>query len=161
MFPVGIPYNVQTKDLQGNLVMNDQWLIAGSTFGVGGNSVSIYPAPATSPILGSIVVGFVLGNGSTGTNVGPMLLASRAGYLARCVVVVKASDGAIPLTFNINKNGGSIFTTQPTIAAGVAQGSVFTFTSLTASPYGVLQNDIFTIDISSGSPAWQFTAQME
>jgi hypothetical protein len=160
LFPVGIPYNVQTKDLQGNLIFNDQWMISGTTFDVGG-SVSIFPPPVTSPVLGTIIVGFVIGSGVTGTNVGPMLLASRTGYLARCVVVVKASDSSTPLTFRINKNGSSVFTTLPTIAAGVTQGSVFTFTALTASPYGALQNDVFTIDITSGSPAWQFTAQME
>src|SRR5215472_9462259 len=41
-----------------------------------------------------VTIGFVINNGSTGTNVGPMLAAAHAGTVSKCVVVVKASDGA-------------------------------------------------------------------
>lgn len=109
----------------------------------------------------SLVIGFVMASGATGTNVGPMLAAPRAGSLTKCVITVKASDSSTALTFKIKQNGTDIFSTDPTIAAGTASGTVTTSTSLTISPLTVAANDVFSIDISSGSSSWQFTAQLE
>jgi hypothetical protein len=109
-------------------------------------------APAASVPL---VIGFVIGNGATGTNVGPMLAAPHAGTLSKCVVTTKASDGATALTFAIRQNGTSI--TSPTVAAGTASGTVSTV-ALSAT---VAASDVFSIDITSGTATWQFTAQLE
>lgn len=107
------------------------------------------------------VVGFIILSGSTGTNVGPYIPASRSGSFTKCFVVVKTSDGSTGLTFKVNQNGTDIFTTNPTISAGTSAGSTFTFTALTSSPLSVTQNDLFTIDITSGTTSWAFTVTME
>ena len=108
-----------------------------------------------------IVIGFIIGNGTPGTNVGPDLLSPRASSLSKCVVVVKNSDATIGLTINVKKNGTTVFSSNPTVAAGSGSGTVFTFTSLTTVPTAVAANDVFTIDVLTGTSNWQFTAQME
>jgi hypothetical protein len=107
------------------------------------------------------VVGFVMNDGSTGTNKGPMLAASHDATVGRCRVVTKASDSGTALTFTIRQNGTPVFTSAPTIAAGTAPGTVSLFTALTVAPLPVATSDIFTIDITSGGSAWQFSAQLE
>lgn len=113
--------------------------------------------PATTPL----VIGFVINSGATGTNVGPMLAAARAGSFTKCVVTTKASDGSTALTFTIKQNGTSVFSTNPTVSAGTGAGTVFTFTTLTSSPLPIVASDVFSIDITSGTANWQFTAQLE
>lgn len=110
---------------------------------------------------GSLVIGFVINNGVTGTNVGPMLAAPGAGSFSKCVFVTKTSDASTALTFRINKNGTSVFSANPTVAAGTAAGVVTTFTTLTSLPFTVAAGDVFSIDIVSGSGSWVFTAQLE
>lgn len=48
MLPTGLPYNVRIVDAQGNQVMTDQWLIAGSTFNIG-TAVTTSPSPYANP----------------------------------------------------------------------------------------------------------------
>ena len=109
---------------------------------------------------GTMVVGFEINTGTVGTNVGPMLIAPRSGNLSKCVVVTKAADGSTGLAFTIKKNGTSVFTSNPTVAAGTASGTLSTFTNLTSVPLAVAVNDVFSIDITGGTSTWQFTAQM-
>jgi hypothetical protein len=90
-----------------------------------------------------------------------MLPATRVAGFTKCVVTVKFSDTVTGLSFRIKQNGTNVFTTNPTVAAGSASGSVFTFTALTSSPLTVAANDLFTIDILTGTANWQFTAVME
>lgn len=120
--------------------------------GVGGITIA-----ASAPI----VIGFVIGNGNIGTNVGPMLAAVRSGSVTKCVVTTKNSDSTIPLTFLIKKNGTNVFSANPTVAAGTGSGVVNTTGTLTTNPLAVLANDVFSIDITSGTNNWQFTAQLE
>lgn len=108
-----------------------------------------------------MVIGFVIATGATGTNVGPELLAFRPGFVTKCKIVVKASDASTDLTIVIKQNGTSVFTSNPTVTHGSSAGSVFTFTALTSSPLAVNADDVFTIDITSGTSSWQFTAQLE
>jgi len=103
----------------------------------------------------ALVIGFVIGNGTPGTNVGPMLAAPHSGSLSKCVVVTKAADATTALTFRINKNGTSV--TNPTVAAATSSGTVSNFTLSST----VSASDVFSIDISSGTSTWQFTAQLE
>ncbi|HLI33404.1 MAG TPA: hypothetical protein VKW70_00045 [Terriglobia bacterium] len=110
---------------------------------------------------GTLTIGFVINSGAQGTNVGPMLAAPHAGTLSKCVVVIKASDASTALTFKIKQNGTDIFSTDPTVAAGTPIGTVNTFSALISSPLSVAQGDVFTIDITTGSAAWAFTAQLE
>lgn len=109
----------------------------------------------------ALVIGFVVNNGAVGTNVGPELLAPRAGSVTKCVIVVKSSDGTTGLTFRIKKNGTDVFSSDPSVAAGTSAGTVSSTTSLTSNPLSVAANDVFTIDITSGSPNWAFSAQLE
>jgi hypothetical protein len=106
------------------------------------------------------IIGFVINTGATGTNVGPMLPAPFDGTADVVVLVVKASDGSTPLVFDIKQNGTVIFS-SPSIAAGTASGTLMTFVSLSDEPLTITYNDIFTIDISSGSSSWMFTAVLE
>lgn len=108
-----------------------------------------------------IVIGFVINSGAAGTNVGPMLAAPAAGSITKCVVVTKASDGSTALAFLIKQNGTNIFTTNPSVSAGTGSGSVWTFIGLTSSPLVIAAGDVFSIDITSGTGSWQFTAQLE
>jgi hypothetical protein len=64
------------------------------------------------------------------------------------------------LTFKIKKNGTNVFSVDPTVAAGTAAGTVTTVTTLTTSPLPVAANDVFIMDITSGTSTWQFTAQL-
>lgn len=116
-----------------------------------------WAAPPSAPL----VMGFILNTGATGTNVGPELIASRAGSFTKCKIVTKASDGATPLTFKIKQNGVNIFSADPTVSAGTAGGTITTSTSLTSSPLSVAADDLFTIDVTSGSSSWQVTVQLE
>ncbi|WP_332772045.1 hypothetical protein [Phenylobacterium sp.] len=108
-----------------------------------------------------LVMGFFLGNGSVGTNVGPILIAARAGTFSKCKVVIKTSDASTGMTFRINQNGTNIFSSTPSIAPGTASGTVLTFTTLTSSPLSVAADDLFTIDVTSGTAFWQVTIQLE
>jgi hypothetical protein len=104
-----------------------------------------------------LVIGFVINSGATGTDVGPILSAPHSGTISTCKVTVKQSDGAINLTFNIQRNGADIFAVDPTVAAGTAPFSLLTFpVSVIAS-----QDDLFSINITSGSASWVFVAQLE
>jgi hypothetical protein len=117
-----------------------------------------WTAPPSSPI----TIGFGVTNGSVANATGPgRLTASRAGTISRCVVTVNASDGVTALTIRIKKNGIDIFTSDMTVAAGTAAGTVQISTSLTSTPLPVALHDVFTIDITSGATAWNFTAQLE
>lgn len=127
------------------------------------------------PTLGGAtpIVGFVMNTGATGTNVGPMLPAPFDGTANVVVVVIKASDPSVPLTFDIIQQtvaqqtatpvqpGISIFSAPLTIPANTASGTLLTFVSLDEDPLTVEYNDIFTINISSGSTSWMFTAVVE
>ena len=168
-------------DLETNGVNNGSQaklnLVAGSNItlvddGAGNVTLTATSAPSLIEVNGSpvgpaglaangLVIGFVIGNGATGTNVGPMLLAPHLGTLSACTVLVKASDGTTALAFDILRNGASIFSTSPTVAAGAASGNKYTFTGLASPPITVAQNDVFSINITSGSSAWIFTAQLD
>jgi hypothetical protein len=89
------------------------------------------------------------------------LIASRAGSFSKCKVVTKASDGATPLTFTIKQNGIAIFSSAPTIAATTSPGTISTFTGLTSNPLPFAADDLFTIDVTSGTSSWQATIQLE
>lgn len=107
-----------------------------------------------------VVVGFVINNGSVGSNVGAMLVAPYSGRVIQCVVITKASDGATALSFAIRQNGVNVFTANPVIAAGTATGTVSTF-SLSSSFLSVAAGNVFQIDILTGTASWEFTAQLE
>jgi len=109
---------------------------------------------------GGLVVGFVICNGSVGTDVGPLLAAPGDGEVEQCVVVVKASDVATGLEFLIRKNGISVFSANPTVAAGAAIGTLLTF-PLSTTTVAVDLHDVFSMDIVQGTAAWKFTAQLE
>jgi hypothetical protein len=107
------------------------------------------------------LVAFIVINGSIGTDVGPHLRVRQAGQVIKCKIDTKASDPSIDLTFKIKQNGVDVFSVDPTITHGTASGTLATSTSLTSVPLAVAADDLFTIDITSGSSAWQFTAQLE
>jgi hypothetical protein len=107
------------------------------------------------------VLGFILNTGATGSSVCPLVIAPGSGSVTKCKVVTKASDGTVDLTFRIKQNGTDIFSADPTVSHGTAAGTVSTFTALTSSPLPIAADDIFTIDITSGSSTWQATVQLE
>jgi hypothetical protein len=108
-----------------------------------------------------LTVGFIINSGAAGTNVGPMLAAPRAGTFSKCVIVTKASDGSTGLTIKIKQNGTDVFSADPTVAAGTASGTVSTSAALTSVPLPVAAGDVFSIDVATGTSAWNFTAQLE
>lgn len=108
-----------------------------------------------------LVIGFVINYGAVLNDAAAMLVAPRAGTVSKCVIVTKASHPSIQLKFRIKQNGTDVFTTDPTVAAGTASGTTSSSTSLTTVPLTVAAGDVFQIDILTGSPTWQFTAQLE
>jgi hypothetical protein len=110
-----------------------------------------------------LVLGFaiVAGAGGSGTDVTPMLVAPRAANIAKCKVVVKASDAATDFVFKIKQNGVDVFSTDPTVPHGTASGTVLTFTALTSAPLAVAADDVFSMDITTGSATWALTIQLE
>lgn len=115
----------------------------------------------TSADIPLLTIGFILNSGAIGTNVGPELIAPRAGSFTQCKVVTKTSDATTDLTFKIKQNGTDIFTSDPTVVHNTAAGTVNTFTAFTSSPLSVAANDLFTIDVTSGTASWQVTVQLE
>lgn len=142
-----------TRDTDGTLAANSDSKIATQ------KAVKTYvdAAVAGAPF----VLGFVLNTGATGTNVGPTLIAPRAGSFSKCKVVVKASDPSTDLTFTIKKNGTAIFSSSQTITHGASAGAITTITALTSVPLSVAADDLFTLDITSGTSTWQVTVQLE
>jgi hypothetical protein len=112
-------------------------------------------ASASIPVVGT----FDIGSGVTGTDVTPHGFAPRAGSFLVCKVSVKAADATVALTFTIKQNGVSIFSANPTLAGGTAPG-VYSVGTLTTTPLSFAQDDLFTLDITSGSSSWQLTVQL-
>lgn len=110
---------------------------------------------------GPMVIGFAVGGGAIGTAVGGRAIAPRAGSVSKCKVVINASDAAVDLTFTIKQNGVGVFTSNQTITHGASPGTLSTITSLTSTPLTVAADDLFTMEITSGSSSWAFTAQLE
>lgn len=143
--------------------LNGAWLFFdGTNWHSEGNAASL--ASVTSSVTAlqnQMVIGFIMNSGATGTNVGPTLIAPRAGKVTKCKIVVHAADPSTDLTIKIKKNGTDVFSADPTVTHGSAVGTIVTSTSLTSSPLSIAADDLFTIDVSSGTSAWQFTAQLE
>lgn len=151
------PSGKQNVKWQQGAPYGDTATVDGVTIAVTATDVSAY-----IPDVGSgTVIGFVINDGTAGTNVGPMLAAAHSGLITKCKVVTKASDGATALTFLIKKNGTNIFSANPTVAAGTASATVSTFTALTSTPIVVAADDVFSIDITGGGPAWKVSIQLE
>jgi hypothetical protein len=108
-----------------------------------------------------LVIGFIIADGTAGTNIGPELAAPRTGQVTKCKIVTKTSDGSTALTLKIKQNGTDVFSVDPTVTAGTSGGTVSTFTTLTSSPLPVTIDDVFKIDITSGTSSWVFSVQLE
>ena len=108
------------------------------------------------------IIGFVMNSGVTGTNVGPVLQAVRSGTATLLSVAVKAADASTDSTFDILQNGTSIFTTPPTIPAASAvtidPDTLYGFDDFVTTPVTITEYDVFTINITSGTADWEFTA---
>lgn len=109
----------------------------------------------------AIVFAIIAGGGSSGTNVTNMVASPRAANIAKCKVVVKASDASVDFVFKIKQNGTDVFSTDPTVPHGTAAGTVLTFTALTSTPLAVAADDVFSMDITTGSATWALTVQLE
>jgi hypothetical protein len=110
-----------------------------------------------------MVIGFMLAAATTGTAVTPpgRLVAPRSGLLRRCKVVVNTVDIGTVLTFRIKQNGTSVFTADNSVSTSTSVGAILTFTNLTSIPLPVAVDDVFTLDITSGSSVWSVTIQLE
>jgi hypothetical protein len=128
----------------------------------GGGNVVTDGGTGNITIAGPTAIGFVVSALANGTNIGPSVSAPHAGSLNRCTVVTNASDASTALTIDILKNGTSIFqSTKPNVAANTAGGTVSVFTNLTSTPLTVAQDDVFTINMTSGTTSWKYTAACE
>jgi len=124
-------------------------VLSGQGASVGGKTVNI-------PLVGT----FQVGSGTTGTNVTGIGRAPRSANLTECVVTVTKADASTPLTFTISKNGVSLFSAPVTVAAGTESGTEITAAGF-LGPVTVAKGDKFTLDITSGSTDWSFSAQLE
>jgi hypothetical protein len=140
--PSGDPYNVQIKDLNGNVLVTDQWLIQGSTFDVG-TAVSALDNPiATSTGSGG---GGTLGIGGGGTGA-----TTAAGALANL--------GGLPLTGGTLT--GALNGTSASFSGNVAMaGSLAVAGSVTAS--AMLSQIINGIPQADQFPGADFGAKLQ
>jgi len=107
-----------------------------------------------------ITVSFYINNGSAADPVAADF-APRAGSLTKCKVLVIASDAAVNLTFDIKKNGVSVFTAPPTVAMGTAALTLVNETASLTGTITVAADDIFKLSISSGSSSWIVSIKLE
>lgn len=114
--------------------------------------------PAVIP---DIVAGFVLVNGLTGTNVGPILIAPRTATIGQIVGTFKAADPSVAFRYDILINGTSITGGAGVVYnAGSTPGNVYV-TPL-STPVSITQNSTITINVTSGNANWtNFTIQAE
>lgn len=115
----------------------------------------------SSPASGGMMVGFTVNDGSVATRATNTYASRQAGQVIKCVIVVTASDPTTDLTFKILQNGADVFSADPTVTHGTAADTLVTSTSLTSVPLAVAADDKFYLQITSGSSAWKFTAQLE
>ena len=110
-----------------------------------------------------MVIGFMLAAATIGTAVTPpgRLVAPRSGSVRKCKVIVNTVDTGTVLTFRIKQNGTSVFTADNSVATSTTVGTILTFTNLTSTPLPVAADDVFTLDITSGSAVWAITIQLE
>jgi outer membrane protein assembly factor BamB len=113
-----------------------------------------------TPGSATVSVHFAIPNGTVGTGVALLDEAPRSGAVSKCVVIVTASDATVGLSFRIKKNGTDVFSTDPTVAAATASGTIITLTTLTSTPLPIAAGDVFSIDILTGSQSWQFTTKL-
>jgi hypothetical protein len=112
---------------------------------------------STAPITAS----FYVNSASTATGVA-VALSPRAGSFTKCKVLVKASDALTALQLRIKKNGVDIFSSDPTVTANTASGTVVSLTSsLSSNPTTVAQDDVLQLDILQGTSSWVFVVQLE
>jgi len=104
---------------------------------------------------------FYLSSGAVANPAAWALAPRSSNVITQCKVYVVSSDPSVALTFDIYQNGSPIFTSAITIAAGTSSGTVSTFTSLGSSPLPVIQDDKFTLVITSGTSSWSGTIQLE
>jgi len=88
----------------------------------------------------------IVGNLVTGTNLTPQIPLGLAANLTMSEVIlsVKTAPTGAALIVDINKNGSSIFTTRPQIAAGATSGGS---SAVFASPATVTDSDVLTVDV--------------
>jgi hypothetical protein len=163
----GVSVDVATKSSTDRISYVVDGSVSASGFTVGNNGSSGFAywqadGPGTPTTGVGIVIGFMMASGVTGTAITPpgRLIAPRTATISKCKVVVNTSDATVDLTFNIKQNGTSVFSGAQTVTHGTAAGTLSTL-SLSSSTLNVTADDIFTIDITSGSSAWSFTAQIE
>lgn len=109
-----------------------------------------------SPVL---TIGYSVGDGSVGTQIGPLLAAPVSGSLSRCVVVTKASDSSTDFSFQILKNGSNIFVSPISIVHGTTNSTLNAFAF--SSSVTVAKDDIFSLSILTGTSNWKLTIQLE
>jgi hypothetical protein len=98
--------------------------------------------------------GFILNSGDVGTNVGPELTPVTSWLPMSVIVVIKAVDPSIDLSFVINKNGVSAYT--QTVVHGYAGANPIS--TVISTPFtATALTDKFTIDVISGTANWAVT----
>lgn len=125
-----------------------------------GSTLAIDGAGTLSVSALSPLVGWSVGSGAVGTNVGNIQAARRDGNISQCVLTVTASDAANDLRIDILQNGVSVFSATPLVAHGTLPGVVMTF-ALKTPTVAVAFKDAFSLSIISGSTAWQFAVYVE
>jgi hypothetical protein len=123
MVPICLPYNVKIIDAQGNVILNDQWIIAGSTFNIGqAQSYTLSGCAATNGMFFGVPSGnppaavmltpnstqtVILPN-STNLNVNLASTATTAGLALGAGVNLSLAGGDIHFTSNNGQNTFSL-----------------------------------------------------
>lgn len=126
-----------------------------------GTGLEVFPVSASE--LSELALGWSVpaGMGVAQSSVGPTLIAPRAAQLTKAKLYVKASDPSNALLLRIRKNGTMIFSVDWSVPADTAPGTLVTNAGLTSEFLAVNPDDLFTLDIVSGSVHWDFSLQVE
>lgn len=104
---------------------------------------------------GGHVIGWDLQDCSIpGLDVADPVIPLWEGTVWACLIRIKTTDVSNNLEINIQKNGTSIFSTRPVIAAGTTTRDVQEFTGFAVDPLTVGVYDDLTIDIVQAGSWW-------
>ncbi len=117
------------------------------------NSVGLISTPAT--------ISFYLNTGNIASPAAWVLADRTSNVITKCAVYITASDNTTNLTFDVTKNSISVFTAPINVLANTTPGNIYTFSTLTPNPLPINQNDIFKLNITSGTSNWQGAIQLE
>ena len=146
-----VPIQTPMFDAQGNLTRT--WVIFFERLGRFSTEDAIRDL-VTAPH----VIGWDVQDATAGSDVSDPIIPIADGTVKHCLVRIKVTDMANPLTFDIRNNGTSIFSggVLPTLPPGSNGRGVYDFLTATTA---IAAGDDPVLDITAGG-TWQFAVYL-